>query len=75
MKQYIKIIITSLFLLLSANVHALSLSDDAIERGISETCSTYLGQIEKSYKLMNSFAKKFNKLILTTPSGQGILIK
>lgn len=30
---------------------------------------------EKSYKLMNDFAKKNNKLILTTPSGQGILIK
>lgn len=30
---------------------------------------------EKSYKLMNKFAKKVNKLILTTPSGQGILIK
>ena len=30
---------------------------------------------EKSYKLMNNFAKKLNKLILTTPSGQGILIK
>ena len=51
MKQYNKIIITSLFLLLSANVYALSLSDDAIERGINETCSTYLGQIEKSYNL------------------------
>ena len=51
MKQYIKTILTSLFLLLSANVYALSLSDDAIERGISETCSTYLGQIEKSYNL------------------------
>jgi hypothetical protein len=51
MKQYIKIIITSLFLLLSANVHALSLSDDAIERGINETCSLYLGQIEESYNL------------------------
>ncbi len=30
---------------------------------------------EESYKLMNNFAKKVNKLILTTPSGQGILIK
>ena len=30
---------------------------------------------EKSYKLMNNFAKKVDKLILTTPSGQGILIK
>lgn len=30
---------------------------------------------EETYKLMNRFAKKVNKLILTTPSGQGILIK
>ena len=51
MKQYIKITVTSLFLFLSVNVYALSLSDDAIERGVSETCSTYLGQIEKSYNL------------------------
>ena len=30
---------------------------------------------EETYKEMNRFAKKVNKLILTTPSGQGILIK
>ena len=45
-----KIIITA-FLLVSTNSYALSLTNDAIERGINETCSSYLGQIEKSYNL------------------------
>ena len=30
---------------------------------------------EKSYKLMNLQTKKLNRLILTTASGQGIIIK
>ena len=51
MRQYFKKIIPTVFLLLSVSVYASSLSDDAIERGINETCSTYLGQIEKSYNL------------------------
>jgi len=51
MKQYIKKIILAVFLLLSINLYASSLSDDAIERGINETCSLYLSQIEKSYNL------------------------
>ena len=51
MKQYIKKSVTVILLLLSINALALSLSDDAIERGISETCSSYLSQIEKSYNL------------------------
>ena len=51
MKKYLNKIIVSLFLLLSINVLALSLSDDAIERGISETCASYLNQVEKSYNL------------------------
>ena len=51
MKQYIKKIIATLFLLLSLNIFASSLSDDAIERGINETCASYLSQIEKSYNL------------------------
>ena len=51
MGQYIKKIISTLFLLLSLNIYALSLTDDAIERGINETCSSYLSQIEKSYNL------------------------
>ena len=51
MKQYIKKIIPTLLLSLSVNVYASSLSDDAINRGINETCSSYLSQIEKSYNL------------------------
>jgi len=51
MKQYISKIILAFFLLLSFKTFAMSLSDDAIERGINETCSSYLGQIEKSYSL------------------------
>tara|TARA_B100000795_G_scaffold110291_1_gene81425 strand:- start:113 stop:376 length:264 start_codon:yes stop_codon:yes gene_type:complete len=51
MKQYIEKSVTVILLLLSINAFALSLSDDAIERGISETCSSYLDQIEQSYNL------------------------
>jgi len=51
MKKYTKKITAIIFLLLSINIYALSLSDEAIERGISETCTSYLNQIEKSYNL------------------------
>jgi len=51
MKQYTKKIIAIVFLLLSINVYALSLSNDAINRGVNDTCSSYLNQIEKSYNL------------------------
>ena len=51
MKQNINKIAILVFLSISINAHALSLTEDAIERRISETCSTYLGQIEKSYNL------------------------
>ena len=51
MEQYIKKIIATLFLLLSLNIYASSLTDEAIKRGINETCSSYLSQIEKSYNL------------------------
>ena len=51
MKKYIKKIIATLFLLLSLDIYASSLTDDAIKRGINETCSSYLSQIEKSYNL------------------------
>ena len=51
MEQCIKKIIATLFLLLSLNIYASSLTDDAIKRGINETCTSYLGQIEKSYNL------------------------
>jgi len=51
MKQYIQKILLTLALLLSLNIYALSLSNDAIERGINQTCSSYLSQIEESYNL------------------------
>ena len=67
MRQYTKKVIVIVFLLLSVNVYALSLSDDAIERGISETCSTYLNQVEKSYNLSGlniTFAHPENPALL-----------
>ena len=51
MKYYIKKIIIATLLLLTINTYALSLTDDAIKRGINETCSSYLSQSEKSYSL------------------------
>ena len=67
MKQHTKTIIGIIFLLLSINVYALSLSDDAIERGISETCTSYLNQVEKSYNLSGlniTFAHPENPALL-----------
>ena len=67
MKQYIKNITGIVLLLLSINVYALSLSNDAIERGISETCTSYLNQIEKSYNLSGlniTFAHPENPALL-----------
>ena len=51
MEQHIKKIILTTLLLLSMNTYASSLSDDAIERGINQTCSSYLNQVEQSYNL------------------------
>ena len=51
MKQNIKKIAILVFLSIAINAYALSLTDDAIERGVNETCSSYLSQIEKSYNL------------------------
>jgi len=67
MKQHTRKIIGIIFLLLSINVYALSLSDDAIERGISETCTSYLNQVEKSYNLSGlniTFAHPENPALL-----------
>jgi len=67
MRQYIKKVIVIVFLILSINVYALSLSDDAIKRGISETCTSYLNQIEKSYNLSGlniTFAHPENPALL-----------
>ena len=51
MKQSIKKITLTVLLFLSANVYASSLYDEAIERGINETCSSYLNQVAQSYNL------------------------
>ena len=51
MKKNIKKIAILVFLSISINAYALGLTDDAIERGVNETCSVYLSQIEKSYNL------------------------
>ena len=67
MKHYTKKIIGIVFLLFSINVYALSLSDEAIERGISETCVSYLNQVETSYNLSGlniTFAHPENPALL-----------
>ena len=67
MKQHTNKIIGIVLLLLSINVYALSLTDDAIERGISETCTSYLNQVEKSYNLSGlniTFAHPENPALL-----------
>ena len=67
MKHYTKNITGIVLLLLSINVYALSLSDDAIERGVSETCTSYLNQVEKSYNLSGlniTFAHPENPALL-----------
>jgi len=46
-----KLILTTIIFLLSINVFASSLFEDAQERGINEKCSSYLDNIEKSYGL------------------------
>jgi len=51
MKKYINKIILIIFLSLSSGAFALSLSEDAIERGVNKTCASYLSQVEKSYNL------------------------
>ena len=44
-------ILPVIILVLSTNSFASSLAEDAINRGINETCSNYLDQIESSYGL------------------------
>ena len=67
MEKYIKKIVSALFLLISINAYGLSLTEDAIERGISQTCSSYLTQLEKSYNsngLNITFAHPTNPAVL-----------
>ena len=49
--NFFKPLSISLLLSFSLCVNASNLSDDARDRGINATCSSYLSQIEKSYNL------------------------
>ena len=51
MKRYIKILLITIFTLITNIVIASALTNDALERGINSTCSSYLGQLEESYDL------------------------
>ena len=51
MKHYLKLLIITIFTLITNIVFASALTSDAIERGINSTCASYLGQLEESYDL------------------------
>ena len=51
MNHFFRLIILTLGGLIANIVIAASLSSEAQERGISATCSAYLGQLEESYDL------------------------
>ena len=51
MKYYLKLLLITIFTLITNIVIASSLTNDALERGINSTCASYLGQIEESYDL------------------------
>ena len=51
MKRYFKILLITIFTLITNIVVASTLTNDAIERGINSTCASYLGQLEESYDL------------------------
>ena len=51
MSHLIRLIVLTLGSLIANIVIAASLSSEAQERGISTTCSSYLGQLEESYDL------------------------
>jgi hypothetical protein len=51
MNIFLKVVSIFSFLIFSLNSFASSLANEAKDRGINETCYTYLEQIENSYKL------------------------
>ena len=51
MKRYFKILLITIFTLITNIVVASTLTNDAIERGINSTCASYLGQLEESFDL------------------------
>ena len=51
MKRYLKLLLITIFTLITNIVIASALTTDAIERGINSTCASYLGQLEESFGL------------------------
>ena len=51
MKRYLKLLLITIFTLITNIVVASTLTNDAIERGINSTCASYLGQLEESFDL------------------------
>ena len=51
MCKIINNLLLSVSLLFSINAYASSLSDEAIQRGVNDTCASYLDQMAKSYDL------------------------
>ena len=51
MKRYFKILLITIFTLITNIVIASALTNDALERGINATCASYLGQLEESFDL------------------------
>ena len=69
MKLLFRQISLILIILFSLNSFATSLAEDAQNRGINETCSNYLEQIESSYGLSGlniTFAHPENQYLLTS---------
>ena len=51
MKHYLKLLLITIFTLITNIVIASGLTNDALERGINSTCASYLGQLEESFDL------------------------
>ena len=51
MKRYLKLLLITIFTLITNIVIASALTNDALERGINSTCASYLGQLEESFDL------------------------
>jgi len=51
MKHYLKLLLLTIFTLITNIVIASALTNEALERGINSTCATYLGQLEESFDL------------------------
>ena len=69
MKRYLKLLLITIFTLITNIVIASTLTNDALERGINSTCASYLAQIEESYDLNGlniTFAHPSNPSLYTS---------